>query len=463
MRAFDSHLAEIRFGYGLSPGLAAPRDSAQMLDGLTLPDDMAVRFPSEPFDTFLGRVVKVQAARVEQRKNRGTAQEAVARKQRQKLNRQARRAWIGWVGQTMLRRINSDTAFRERLIAFWADHFTAQGRVGLFRRGTTPYVDDAIRSFVAARFADILQAAVMHPLMLDYLDQARSMGPQSVIALRRGARKPSGLNENLAREVLELHTLGVGGPYTQADVTQLAELFTGMTFQARTGYRFRAQFAQPGGETVLGNAYPEAVNDQPVRAVLEDLAAHPATARHIARKLAVHFTSDDPDGALVDALEATYLASDGALLPLYSTLLEHPASWRTELTNFKPPIDFLSSALRALAPPSDVIAKAKPRQVVRNIMQPLATMGQFWERPGGPDGWSEDDADWITPQGIAARVTWAMRTPGVMMTTLPDPRKFVETALGTFANDTVRFAASAAESKSEAIGLVLMSPQFQRR
>ncbi|MFL4468957.1 DUF1800 family protein [Tateyamaria armeniaca] len=463
MRSFDPQLAEIRFGYGLSPVIAPPRDAAEMLAGLTGPDDMAAQFPTEAFRTFLDRVVAVQAARVEQREHRGTAQEQVARQKRQQLNKNARRAWIGWAGHAMLRRSFTQTAFRERIVAFWADHFTARGNTGIFKQAATPYVDDAIRPAISLRFADLLQSAVMHPVMLVYLDQARSMGPQSKLALRRGERKPSGLNENLAREVLELHTLGVGGPYTQEDVTQLAELFTGMTFQAKTGYQFREAFIEPGAETVLGQSYEDRGDDSSVRAALADLAAHPATARHIASKLAVHFTSDDPDGALVDALEATYLAHDGALLPLYETLLDHPSCWQRELNNYKPPIDFVASSIRALAPSREAIADVKPGQIIKGILTPLATMGQKWEQPLGPDGWSENDADWITPQGIAARVTWAMRMPQRMIQPLPDPRVFVDTALGAFADEPVRFAAKAAESKAEAIGIVLMSPAFQRR
>ncbi len=463
MNRFDPQLAEIRFGYGLSPDIATPRDSAQILDGLTGPDEMATRYPTEPFRTFLDRSVAAQATRIKERQNRGTPQEQQARRERKQLNQDARQAWIGWAGQNLWRRSFTDTAFRERIVAFWADHFTARGKVGVSRRATTPYVDDAIRPAIALRFADLLQSAVMHPVMLEYLDQARSMGPNSRVAKRRAGRKQSGLNENLAREVLELHTLGVGAPYTQTDVTELAKLFTGMTYQARDGYYFRAGFVEPGAETVLGRTYEDARDDSSVRSALEDLAMHRSTARHIAWKLAVHFTSDDPEASLVDALEATYLAHDGALMPVYATLLDHPASWQRQLVNFKPPIDFVSSAIRALAPSRDVVGAARPKHFVRFILRPLARMGQAWEQPIGPDGWSEKDADWITPQGIAARVTWAMEVPRRVTDPLPDPRVFVGTTLGDFADETVRFAAAAAESKAEAIGIVLMSPAFQRR
>ncbi|MEL6451309.1 MAG: DUF1800 domain-containing protein [Pseudomonadota bacterium] len=463
MRTFDPHLAEIRFGYGLSPLVAPPQDAAAVLAGLTGPDVMVDTFPTEPFPVFRERMVKAQAAQRRRRENRGTAIAEAARKERNKINGEARRAWSAWGMQILLRRTYTETAFRERLATFWADHFTAHGKRGVMRRATTPYIDAVVRPFITGRFADMLQATVMHPVMLDYLDQSRAVGPNSAIAHKRGPGKAAGLNENLAREVLELHTLGVDGPYTQDDVRELAELFTGMTFEAKNGYKFRKDFVEPGAEQVLGQNYEGDQNDKAIRAVLADLAAHPATARHLAWKLAVHFTSDTPDPALIDALEQTYIDTDGSLFALYEILLAHPSAWEPSLNNFKPPIDYMSSAMRSLAPPADALQSMEEKQVRAFFNRPLLAMGQEWERPIGPDGWPEEDENWITPQGLAGRVDWAIQAPATVMGALPDPRDFVDSALGPFANDAVRFAAGAAESRSEAIALVLMAPAFQRR
>lgn len=463
VREFNPELAEIRFGYGLSPVYGAPQSVAQMLDGLAGPDELQDAFPIEPFTKFRARMVEVQHQNAIRRKNRGTELAAAARKQRNVLNQQARVAMFDWLGQTMLRRAHTETALRERIVAFWADHFTAHGKQGVIRRGTSPYIEDAIRPFITGRFDDLLQAAVMHPLMLDYLNQTQSMGPGSVRALKRGPKKAAGLNENLAREVLELHTVGVDGPYTQDDVRQLAELFTGLSFDARNGFKFRKDFAEPGAETVLGVNYGEKANVNSVREALRDLAAHPSTAHHLARKLAVHFVSDTPDPALVNALEAAYVDHDGQLMPMYDVLLHHPSSWEMPASNMKLPIDFVSSALRALAIPKDAFAERDEKWIRRFFGAPLAQMGQQWERPIGPDGWDEEDPAWITPQGVAARVSWAMAVPVRMVEPLPDPRAFAKAALGGFANEAVRFAAASAESRPEAIGLVLMSPAFQRR
>ena len=459
MRAFDPQLAEIRFGYGLSPQVAAPRSVDAMLAGLQGPDTMADAFPVEPFDTFRLRMIEVAKAAQQRRETRGTPKAEAAKKRRNELNAAARKDGLRWAGHVMLRRVWTPTAFRERLVAFWSDHFTAHGKRGVIRRATSPYVQEAIRPHIAGRFEDMLQAAVAHPVMLEYLDQTRSMGPGS----KRAGKKNRGLNENLAREVLELHTLGVGGPYTQEDVRQLAELFTGLSFTPQDGFTFRNDFVEPGAETVLCTTYADDTTTAPIRALLSYLAAHPSTAAHLARKLAVHFVADAPDPGLVAALEAAYLETDGNLLALYEVLLNHPTAWTPELTNFKPPLDFMSSAMRSLAVPEALLMRFNEKKMRRVFAAPLTQMGQQWQRPIGPDGWPEEDAHWITPQGLAGRVAWAMDAPEFILRVLPDPRQFVDTALGARADDAVRFAAAAAESKPEAIGLVLMSPAFQRR
>lgn len=461
MRAFDPQLAEIRFGYGLSPKVSPPQSADAMLAALRGRDDMAEQFPVEPFNRFLERMVQVRNAAEERRANRGTPKSAEAKKRRNELNAAARKDGLRWAGHMLLRQIWSPDAFRERLVAFWADHFTAHGKRGVIRRGTSPYIEEAIRPHVAGRFDDMLQAAVTHPLMLDYLDQMQSKGPNSSRA--KEIQNATGLNENLAREVLELHTLGVNGPYTQTDVRQLAELFTGMSFTPNDGFVFRSRFVEPGPETVLGRTYADTATIAPIRAVLSDLASHPATAAHLSRKLAVHFVADTPDPDLVAAIETAYMHTGGDLMALYDVLLHHPAAWSPTLSNVKPPVDFMASTMRSLAVTQKQLMRFDEKKMRRIFSAPLTAMGQQWQRPIGPDGWPEEDAHWITPQGLAGRLAWAMAAPEFILRVLPDPREFVDTALGDRADEAVRFAAASAESKPEAIGLVLMSPAFQRR
>lgn len=459
--SFDPITAEIRFGCGLSPVVARPSDVGQMLDGLSSPDKMSDWFKIEPFPEFRQRMVQRQALQKKLRQNRGSEEGKALGKQIRLLKKAARQDHFDWLGAHILRRTYSQTPFRERLEGFWADHFTARGKAGVMMRAGSPYTQSALRPNMAGAFEDLLIAAVTHPLMVHYLDQGRSTGPNSI----RAQRKPGkfGLNENLAREILELHTLGVDGPYTQTDVRELAELLTGLTHQAKQGRHFQKDMAEPGPETVLGASYGGSTpNFRDIEAVLRDLARHPATARHMASKLAVHFVSDTPDPGLVDALEQTWRSSDGQLLEVYRTLLEHPAAWKTKAANAKKPFDFMSSAIRALAIRPETLQGFEEKEMRQRIFEPLRLMGHIWQKPDGPDGLDETDGTWLAPQGVAARLQWSVIVPQLLLPRLPDPRQFIETALGGRASEAVRFAASAAESRAEGVGLVLISPAFQR-
>ena len=462
MAGFSPALAEVRFGCGRSPVVAAPESVGDILAGLRGADTMPVRFPIEDFATFRVRMQKAQKIRREMRKTRGTEAFEPHRKARNLLNKEAREAMAVWHGQTLLRWVWTPQGFRERLVRFWGDHFTAYGKAGVIRRASSAYLDAAVRPHVAGRFEDLLIAAVTHPVMLDYLDQTRSMGPGSERAVKSGGK--FGLNENLAREVLELHTLGVQGSYTQQDVRELAELLAGLSHEPAVGRKFRKDFAEPGAETVLGRSYGgDTPHVRDVEAVLRDLARHPDTAAHMARKLAVHFLGDKPSVAVVSALQAAFIESKGDLMSVYEALLSHPDAWARPMTNMRPPFDFVAASARALAVPSDAMAEFDEKAMRRNLLRPLRLMGQEWQRPGGPDGWTEEDSAWLTPQGLSARLRWAVTVPQVLQPDLPDPRRFALAALGDDLTPTVRFAAEAAESKTDAIGLVLTAPAFQRR
>lgn len=460
---FDPFLAELRFGYGLSPSLPRPTSGEAMLARLAGPDEMAVKIPLSPFTEILGRMEVLKSLYDARRDNRNDPDyDARFKDQRRTMMRQMRQDQLLWLGGTLTRRTWTRDAFRERLVAFWADHFTARGTGGVTRWAMTPYVESAIRPHVTGSFRDLLIAAVKAPLMLEYLDQHRSRGPNSV-AVKQSPRN-RGLNENLAREILELHTLGVGGPYTQQDVRELAELLTGLSFNPRRGTVFHKRAAEPGEEVVLGKRYGHGAPAMDhIDAVLGDLAVHPATGAHIGRKLAVHFVGDTPDAALVAALEARFRDTGGDLMALYEMLLAHASSWSPAPGNVRPPLDWVSASCRALAVPhARLNPAAKTGRVRHRLLNDLARMGQPYEQPGGPDGWPEDDAFWLTPQGIAARLQWALFAPRRLYPNLPDPREFVETALGPRAGERLRFIAGAAESRSDGIGLILASPEFQR-
>lgn len=459
--SFDPHIAERRFGYGRSPDLPPPPGIAAMMASLRGADAMQQAYPLPPFRYLQDALVKRRRFRSYARKNPNTKKGEEALETARGIAKEVQGQRAEWFVHLLMRRVRGQAAFRERLVAFWADHFTAVGKGGLLRAAAPLYVEGAIRPAINGKFADLLTAAVTHPLMLHYLDQSTSAGPNSRAAKRRNGSL--GLNENLAREVLELHTLGVDAPYVQADVTQLAELITGLSVTRDYGFKFRNGMVEPGTETVLGQTYGDDKGMAPVRAVLDDLARHPSTARHLARKLAVHFVSDTPPEALVDAIADAYQTSDGTLEACYEAMLRHPAAWDPTAHNIRLPDEFISAALRALNPPMEAFAGLSGSDVRSLFYHPLRLMGQDWMRPNGPDGFAESDSAWITPQGIATRLEWAMNAPDRLLDALPDPRVFVTTTLGDHVPPAVAFAARSAEDRRVAVGLVLSSPAFQRR
>ena len=456
---FTPDRAAIRFGCGLSPRQPAPGSVDDMLSAVSGPDQAAQDFPIPGMAPVFEMALRERKARRATRQFKGTDQYEAAF-EKVKIERRAMRDMAAvWFGQALMRRAQTPDGFRERLASFWTDHFTATGKVLFLKFAPVNYTEEAIRPHVAGRFGDMLRAAITHPLMLHYLDQAKSAGPESRVAKRNPKR---GLNENLARELLELHTLGVGGPYTQTDVRQLAELLAGLSFTHVDGFVFAKNQADPGVKTVLGKRYGGKDRLASIYSVLDDLAAHPATARHVAQKLAVHFVGDTPDADLITALERRFLDTGGDLLAVYEVMLNHSGSWVVGPRNVKQPIDFIGSSLRALDLQPRQMPQKKAARMRKFFYSPLVMMGQTWGHPAGPDGWPEADEDWITPQRLAARLQWAMATPLRLRRTLPDPREFVDSALGSEAPENVRFAARAAESRPEGVGVVLSSAAFQR-
>ncbi|WP_458789934.1 DUF1800 domain-containing protein [Yoonia sp. MH D7] len=452
---FDPTIAAVRFGTGLSPQFAPPSDVDAVLGEITTAPAFAITAYSDITPTML---TYQTAARVS-REARGTVDETAqaeayraVRIAGNEVNNQALRA-------NFARHIGADIGFSARLAAFWADHFTVKARNVPQRHFLSGYVEEAIQPHIAGSFSAMLQAVATHPAMLVYLEQFRSVGPESYI----GQKQSRGLNENFARELLELHTLGVGGPYTQTDVRELAELLTGLTYQSQRGFFYSRRLSEPGAETVLGVTYDASDGLENILTAIDALARHPQTAQHICEKLAVHFMGQNPDADMIAAMVWAFVDSQGHLPAVYAAMLDHPAAWSRALRQIKSPFRFMTSALRALGVTGAEIDHATGRMTRNQLISPLRIMGQPWQDPLGPDGWPDNGADWVNPQGMAGRISWAMTAPSIILRDrMPDPRDFVGTALGDLATQDVIFAAGAAEVRDEGIGIILSAPSFQR-
>ena len=450
--AQDPTTIAFRFGYGLPLPEGAAHDAKAMLAALALPDAMAKRHPGMGIAAALPLLRQIEATRKAEKKDpakKSDYRDAI---------KASDRAVLANVKAGFARAVDNPDGFRERLVRFWADHFstTAKSRKTYLLPPTL--IEDAIRPNIAGRFADILRAVTLHPAMLIYLDQVLSIGPTSPA----GRKREKGLNENLARELLELHTLGVDAGYSQADVRQMAELLTGLAVNPETGFVFDKRRAEPGAETVLGISY-EGDGTAPILKALDDLAMRPETAGHIARQLAVHFVSDTPDDDLVAHIRAAFLTTGGDLMAVYAALLDHPAAWGPGAAKARQPFDFIVASFRALGISGSDLMAMDDKRFVQWVVKPMQAMGQPLPGPPGPDGWPEEVQAWINPAGLAARINWAMDVPVQILASLPDPMALVKRALGPRASEKLIWAAPKAETQREGVGLVLASAEFNRR
>ncbi|WP_347268626.1 DUF1800 domain-containing protein [Paracoccus sp. (in: a-proteobacteria)] len=449
-------LAAIRLGFGLSPRMSPPADVAVLLAA------PALAGPGPEAMTTAGAMQLAQEyrARDKARREQGAAHEPGLAEIRRQLTRMA----FDDLRRRVIRAVDDPPGFGERLVQFWADHFTVRAMGVVNTPIAMAFVDEAIRPHLGGRFEDMLIAAETHPAMLLYLDQVASRGPNSAFVRRRPDRK-LGLNENLARETLELHSLGVGAAYTQADVRQLAELLTGLSFDYRDGFSFRPGQAEPGAETVLGRKYGGRRHGglEDIAEALRDIARHPATAQHVSRKLAVHFVADDPPQDLVAALAAAWQGSGGDLAQVYGVLATHPALALNLRRKVRQPFDLTVAGLRALGVSGAQLAALEPAAFRRAIWRPLGAMGQPWGRPRGPDGWPEAAEAWIGPQTLAARVNWSLSAPRLLLAELPDPRQMLATSLAGTESAELAWAVPRAESAAEGVALILASGDFNRR
>jgi uncharacterized protein (DUF1800 family) len=354
------------------------------------------------------------------------------------------------------RAVIADCGFVERLVAFWSNHFCiSANKGGLARMWAGSFEREAIRPHVLGRFGDMLKAVEQHPAMLFFLDNQQSLGPDS----RAGQNRKRGLNENLAREIMELHTLGVGGGYSQDDVTSLARIITGWTYAGRQGqlgapgsFVFNANAHQPGPQLLLGKTYENNGVAQG-EAALADIARHPSTAKFIASKFARHFLADDPPPALVAQLQETFRKTDGDLKALTFALLDSDEAWQAPLTKLRSPYEFLVATGRLLG--------RIPEDPGRYLGS-LNLLGQPLWSPSGPNGFPDTNAAWAAPEGMKLRLDISAQMASRLADNI-DPRDLLELVAADAASPETRRTIEHAESRQQALALLLMSPEFQRR
>ena len=384
------------------------------------------------------------------------------------LRQSIRDDYVVMTGARLSAALTTQTPFVERLVHFWANHFAVSADklpvIGL--AGLLEF--EAIRPNVLGKFSDMLLAVEQHPAMLIFLDQAQSIGPNSragqLIAARGGKKR--GLNENLAREIMELHTLGVRTGYTQTDVTEFARALTGWTVaglgrgpgarllgDAPAGqFQFAEMLHEPGERVIIGRRYAQDGEGQ-ARAVLMDLAASPATAKHIATKLTRHFAGDDPPAAMVARLTQAYLKSGGDLPTVYRAIIDSPEAWATRPVKFKSPWEWSVSALRAVGQ-----QQAEPQMAASLLNQ----LGQPTWRPGSPAGYDDIAASWAAPEALMLRVDVAQRIAARAASSV-DARALAEKLFPGSLSEPTRTAIARAESPAEGLALLLVSPEFLRR
>lgn len=458
MQTLDTFIAINRFGLGPKAGEAdqvAKNPKKWVIDQI----DRNPKIP-KALSAFKSSADIIQAIETS-RKNKNTQ----AKTMRNMIRKNVREGHMEELFQRALHMVNTDKPFAERMVLFWSNHFTVSGAS---KRNLAPitaaYEREAIRPHIFGKFEDMLMAVIQHPVMLTYLDNHTSIGPNSIAGIRRKFRTGAvtGLNENLAREILELHTLGVDGGYEQDDVIGLAKAITGWSHGAARvkadkasihgQFEFKKYFHEPNSKYVLGKRY-RAQGVKTGRKILKDLARHPSTARFIATKLARHFIADNPPDSAINHLKDVYLNSQGDLADVSKALIELEAVWAVPAPKVKNHYELMISAWRVSG------QKLFDRS---DFAEPIQAFAQVPFLAPSPAGWPDTANAWISPESLMRRVEW-LRQLAAKMPADWSPDKFLDDVIGPIATDETRLWVSRAPSADAALALVMSSPEFQRR
>lgn len=462
-------IAANRYGLGARPGELSAIGSdprgwlAQQVEGARPAPEQIRALPSsvDAFKAFTLGQQERREARMDASQESSPAQKVV-----EGVRKKLVPLYLEQVAARYRVAVGSRESFRERLVHFWSNHFAVSADKPQVIALAGTLENEAIRPYIDRSFTDMLLAAESHPAMLLYLDNQASIGPNSTLAeqsARRAQRKNRKLdiNENLAREILELHTLGVNGGYTQTDVTSFALVLTGWSVGTERGplaegkpgtFEFREAAHEPGAKTVLGKRYAQDGKGQ-ARAVLEDLAKHPATAQHLATKLVRHFVADEPPREAVERIAKVFRDSGGHLPTLHRALIDLPQAWQPAAAKYKTPHEFVISALRCLD-----FVPAQPQQVAA----PFQLLGQRPYSPGSPAGWPDTAAQWDGPDALLKRIEWATQL-GARVGARVQPDSLAASSLGSALSERTRAAIVRAASAAQGTTLLLASPEFLRR
>jgi len=443
----ESFIALNRFGFGATPGNDPTQGNARgwlegQIDGGHPASIPTYNLPGE------AELIRQSFALIEQLKDEKRTEQG------KEDHKEVRKELLNALGARFVANL-AGAPLLERLVLFWSNHFTVSIKSKPILGALALSMErDAIRPHVLGRFEDMLLATAKHPAMLLYLDNALSIGPDS-----RAGRRGKGLNENYAREVMELHTLGARGGYTQADVTNLAKILTGWTLnRPRRGgngeFTFVDFLHEPGPQTIMGRMYNQSGIEQG-EAVLRDLAYHPSTARFIATKLVRHFVADDPPPADIERVALAFSNSGGDLAAVTAEVMRLDSVWRNPLPKVKTPYEMMLSAIRATGlPPEDV--------PFDKLFAALTLLDNVPFTAPSPAGWSDKGEDWISAEALLNRVELCHM---IARKAAPrgNPAEIAEELIGPVASNETLTAIRHAPSPADGFALTLASPEFQRR
>jgi len=336
------------------------------------------------------------------------------------------------------------------MLDFFSNHFsvTAQGAYLSALSGTLER--EAIAPNLLGKFSEMLLSVCRHPVMLVYLNNEKSFGQNSQLG-----KKGKGLNENLAREILELHTLGAKGGYSQKDVIALANGISGWGIQdpektERELFSFRKAGHEPGSKNFLGHKFDQS-GEQQGEAMLRFIASQPATAKSVSEKLVKHVVSDSPSSTLLKHVEQTWIDTEGDLTAVYTALVTHPHAWLSTCEKFKTPREFFISTCRGLG-----FKSVKEGSAIHN----LKDMGQAPFKAGSPAGYEDSEDFWNSGYGLMARANWIASlaiNKNIEILTIAD------NVLGPVISENTHQLMKRAESRDRAFALLFLSPEFMRR